>query len=127
MLLCSITKAICLCMLLMYILTFPAFTAHLEKGRGVLPPNMAVVAKESHSHTFCMIVPVHVSSFASFQNIFLAFSRPSRIICAAVPAVTKGHRRSHILYLLVTDEKYVLSAHAPYHYGHCHPFPMNLL
>ena len=40
----------------MYILTFPAFTAHFEKGRGELPPNMAVVAKESHSHTFRMIV-----------------------------------------------------------------------
>ena len=111
----------------MYILTFPAISAHLEKGRGELPPNMAVVAKESHSHPFRMIVLCSCFFLCIFSKHFLAFSRPSRIICAAVPAVTKGHRRSHILYLLVTDEKYVLSAHAPYHYGHCHPFPMNLL
>ena len=118
---------ICLCMLLMYILTFPAFSAHLEKGRGVLPPNMLLLLRRATATPFVWSFSVHVSSFASFQNIFLAFSRPSRIICSAVPAVTKGRPRSHILYLLVTDEKYVLSAHAPYHYGHCHPFPMNLL
>ena len=115
-------------MLLMYILTFPAFTAHLEKGRGVLaPPKWLLLLRKATATPFVWSFSVHVSSFASFQNIFLAFSRPSRITCAAVPAVTKGHRRSAILYLLVTDEKYVLSAHAPYHYGDCHPFPMNLL
>ena len=59
-------------MLLMYILTFPAFSAHLEKGRGVLPPNMLLLLRKATATPFVWAFSVHVSSFASFQNIFAA-------------------------------------------------------
>ena len=63
-------------MLLMYILTFPAFSAHLEKGRGVLPPNMAVVAKESHSHTFRLIVLCSCFFLCIFSKHFSCIFAP---------------------------------------------------
>ena len=64
-------------MLLMYILTFPAFTAHLEKGAWwCASPNMAVVAKESHNHTFRMIVLCSCFFLCIFSKHFSCIFAP---------------------------------------------------
>ena len=64
-------------MLLMYILTFPAFTAHLEKGRGVLaPPKWLLLLRKATATPFVWSFSVHVSSFASFQNIISCIFAP---------------------------------------------------